>query len=38
LGAGSLDWPTEIDACVYQEKLLISGVDENQHLVLYQVG
>lgn len=38
LGAGSLDWPTEIDACVYQGKLLISGVDEKQHLVLYQVG
>ncbi|HVB23496.1 MAG TPA: hypothetical protein VNG51_16275 [Ktedonobacteraceae bacterium] len=38
LGAGALDWPTEIDACVYQGKLLISGVDESQHLVLYQVG
>ena len=38
LGAGPLDWPTEVDACVYQGKLLISGVDENQHLFLYQVG
>lgn len=37
-GSGALDWCTEIDATVYQEKLLLLGVDAADHLVLYQIG
>jgi hypothetical protein len=35
---GSLDWPTEVDATVYQEHLLLLGMNATDRLELYQVG
>lgn len=37
-GPGSLDWHSERDIAVYQETLLLLGINERGELLLYQIG
>jgi hypothetical protein len=37
-GPGSLDWHSERDIAVYQETLLVLGINEKSQIALYQVG